>query len=59
MTWFIQWRRYVKNNELEKAEKESEGLKNMLNKSTFSLIFCEVTFALGVLFFIIAFLRFI
>lgn len=57
MTWFIQWRRYLKNNELTEAEKERKGLKRMLNRSRFSLIFCEASFALGVLSFIAAVLN--
>lgn len=54
LTWFIQWRRYIKNDELEKAEKERIGLKKMLKKAKYFLILCEVTFASGVLLFLIS-----
>lgn len=33
LTWFIQWRRYIKNDELEKAEQERIGLKKNAQKS--------------------------
>lgn len=57
LTWFIQWRRFIANNELKKAEKERIGLNKMLKKAKYSLILCEVTFALGVLLFLIAIIK--
>lgn len=54
ISWYISWLRAEKIKNEIKADKEKKGFYKLLKYSRISLITCEISFGIGVVFFFIA-----